>query len=154
MFDHNTVVYEYESGTRLYALCRTQAGCYNNSSDIIMGTKGVCHLGNCRIEGENSWRFEGPHNNPYDAEQKALIDSVREGKPINSGYHMATSTMIGVMGQIACYTGKEVKWRQAYESDLRYGPAPEASSFDIEPPTRPDETGNYPLPLPGLTKLI
>ena len=154
MYDHNTAVYEYKGGARLYALCSTHANCYGNSSDIIMGTKGTCHLGKCRIEGETNWQFEGPHNNPYDAEQKALIDSVRSGKPINSGYHMANSTMIGVLGQIACYTGKAVKWDEAYKSDLEYGPSPDDSSFKTEPPTLPDQTGNYPLPLPGLTKLI
>ncbi len=153
MFDHNTAVYEYESGARLYALCRTQAGCYNNSSDIIMGTKGTCYLGRCRIEGETNWRFEGQHNNPYDAEQKALIDSVREGKPINSGYHMANSTLIGVMGQMTCYSGKPVQWDEAAKSDLQYGPTPEETTLEMDPPTVPDETGNYPLPLPGITKL-
>jgi myo-inositol 2-dehydrogenase/D-chiro-inositol 1-dehydrogenase len=154
MFDHNTVVYEYESGTRMYALCRTTAGCYNNSSDIIMGSKGTCQLGARRIEGETNWRYEGPKNNPYEAEQKALIDSVREGKPINSGYHMANSTMIGVMGQITCYSGKPVQWDEAMKSDLQYGPAPEEARLDMEPPTTPDETGNYPLPMPGITKLL
>lgn len=154
MFDHHTVVYEYKSGARLYALCRTQAGCYGNSSDIIMGTKGTCQLGRCRIEGETNWQFEGPHNNPYEAEQKALIDSVRDGKPINSGSYMANSTMIGVLGQITCYSGKATTWDEAHNADLQYGPPPEEASFDIDPPTRPDATGNYPLPLPGLTKLI
>ncbi len=156
MFDHHTVVYEYESGTRLYALCRTQKNCYGNSSDIIMGTKGVCYLDprKPRFEGETNWQFEGQPNNPYDAEQKALIDSVRDGKPINSGSYMANSTMIGVLGQMACYSGKATTWEDAHKSNLQYGPAPEEASFDIQPPTVPDETGNYPLPLPGLTELV
>lgn len=154
MFDHHTAVYEYESGARLYALCRTQHGCYGNSSDIIMGTKGTCHLGRCRITGETNWQYGGPGNNPYDAEQKALIDSVRSGKPINSGYHMVGSTMIGVLGQIACYTGKATTWDDAYKSDLRYGPPPDESNFDTQPPSLPDKTGNYPLPKPGVTKLL
>ena len=71
MFDHHTAVYEYASGTRLYALCRTQMGCYGNSSDIIMGSRGTCHLGDCRIEGETNWRYQGPGNNPYDEEQRS-----------------------------------------------------------------------------------
>jgi len=154
MFDHHTVVYEYKGGARLYALCRTQKNCYNNSSDIIMGTKGTCYLRRCRIEGETNWQFEGPHNNPYQAEQEALINSIRQGKPINSGYHMATSTMIGVLGQIACYTGKATRWEEAYNADFQFGPPPEEASFDMEPPTRPDDTGNYPLPMPGVTKLL
>ncbi len=154
MYDHDTAVYEYESGARLYALTRTTVGCYNNSTDIIMGTKGNCYLGKCQLTGPNEWRYPGPHNNPYDAEQKALIESVRNGKPINSGYHMANSTMIGVLGQIACYSGKSVTWDAAYNSDLEYGPSPDESSFETEPPSVPDETGNYPLPLPGITKLL
>ncbi len=154
MFDHHTAVYEYNSGARLYALCRTELGCYNNSSDIVMGTKGTCHLGSCTIKGETNWRYEGPQNNPYDAEQKALIDSVRDGKPINSGYHMVGSTMIGVLGQIACYTGKSTKWDEAYKSNLCHGPKPEESNFDTKPPSVPAATGNYPLPLPGVTKLL
>jgi predicted dehydrogenase len=154
MFDHHTVAYEYASGARLYALCRTQDGCYNNAGDVVMGTKGTCYLDQCRFEGENSWRYDQAHNNPYDAEQKALIDSVREGRPINSGYHMARSTMLAVMGQIACYTGKPTRWDNVLNSDLQFGPAPEDSSFAIEPPTLKDETGNYPLPLPGITGLL
>ncbi len=154
MYDHDTAVYEYESGARLYALCRTQHGCYGNSGDVIMGTKGTCYLGGCRVEGETNWKYAGPHNNPYDAEQKALIDSVRDGKPINSGYHMVGSTMIGVLGQIACYSGKATTWDEALNSDLRYGPPPDVANFDMDPPTLPDATGNYPLPKPGVTKLL
>ncbi|MHC4401260.1 MAG: Gfo/Idh/MocA family oxidoreductase [Planctomycetota bacterium] len=154
MFDHNTVVYEYDSGARLYALCRTQKGCYNNSGDIIMGTKGTCQLARCRIQGETNWQFEGTPNNPYQAEQQALMDAVRSGQPVNSGSYMANSTMIGVLGQITRYTGKETKWDDAVKSDLQYGPSPEEASLDMDPPTTPDETGNYPLMLPGITKLL
>lgn len=154
MFDHHTVVYEYASGARVYALCRTQVGCYQNASDIIMGTKGTCHLGRCRIDGETNWRYPGHHNNPYEAEQNALIDAVRDNSPINSGYHMTDSTMITVLGQIACYTGKATKWQDVQKSDFRFGPAPEQSSFEIEPPVKPDATGNYPLPKPGFENLM
>lgn len=157
MFDHHTVVYEYASGARVYALCQTRNGCYGNTSDIIMGSKGVCYLEPCRIEGENPWKFEGPHNNPYEEEQKALIDSVLTGKPINSGYHMVGSTLSTVMGQIACYTGTVVRWEEVANSDFQFGPPPEKSNFDTPPPVRPDKAGpdaNYPLPIPGVTKLI
>jgi myo-inositol 2-dehydrogenase / D-chiro-inositol 1-dehydrogenase len=153
MFDHHTVVYEYASGARVYALCRTQEQCYGNSSDVIMGTKGTCHLGKCRIDGKTPWKFKGPQNDPYLAEQKALIDSVRTGKPINSGLHMNNSTLAGVMGQMACYTGAPVTWDEARRSALQYGPSPEASNFETRPPSLPDKTGNYPLPRPGVTRL-
>ncbi|MGQ9574558.1 MAG: Gfo/Idh/MocA family protein [Thermoguttaceae bacterium] len=154
MFDHHTVVYEYASGVRVYAMCQTRNGCYSNSSDIIMGTKGVCHLGACRIDGQTKWQFPGPHNNPYEAEQKALIDSVLQGKPINSGYHMVNSTLSCVMGQIACYTGVPVNWDDVARSTLQFGPPPDEASFQTKPPVLPDATGNYPLPVPGITKLL
>jgi predicted dehydrogenase len=154
MFDHHTAVYEYESGARIYALCRTQGGCYNNSGDIVMGTKGKCELARCRIEGETNWQFEGRHNNPYEAEQKALIDAVRSGTPVNSGAYMANSTMVAILGQLACYSGKATRWDEAVNSDFRFDPKPEEASFDMAPPTLPDATGNYPLPRPGITDLL
>ncbi len=153
MFDHHTAVYEYASGARMYALCRTQTGCYNNGGDIIMGTKGTCHLHQCKIEGETNWKFRGDHNNPYFEEQKALIDAVREGKPVNSGDYMCDSTMIGVLGQVACYTGEPTKWDDLAKSELEFGPSPDGSSFETEPPSVPEErSGDYPLPFPGITK--
>jgi predicted dehydrogenase len=149
MFDHHTVIYEYAGGTRVYALCRTQNSCYGNSGDIIMGTKGQCDLGACRISGETNWRFKSPHNDPYLDEQAALIESVRNGKPINSGHYMAGSTMSTVFGQLACYTGRPLKWDEVANSEFQFGPAPEVATFDTPPPSTMDASGNYPLPKPG-----
>ncbi len=124
MFDHHTVAYEYKSGARVYALCRTQVNTYGNASDLVTGTKGTCDLGNLRIAGENPWKFAGKQNDPYLAEQKALIEAVRSGQPINSGYHMANSTMSTVMGQVACYTGKPVTWDETMKSELEVPAGP------------------------------
>ena len=154
MFDHHTVVYEYDNGVRLYALCRTQTGCYGNAGDIIMGTKGQCDLARCEITGETTWKFEEKRQNPYLVEQAALVEAIKNDKPINSGYHMVNATMIGVMGQITCYTGTPVTYEEVSNSNLQYGPPPDDSNFDTEPPSVPDDTGNYPLPMPGITKLV
>ena len=154
MFDHDTVVYEYKNGARLYAICRTTVGCYNNSGDIIMGTKGTCNLVQYRITGQNAWKYKADHKNPYQVEQDTLIKSIRAGKPFNSGDYMNDSTQIGVMGQIASYTGKPVTWEAVSNSNLRYGPTAEESTFETKPPTLPEKDGNYPLPKPGITKLI
>ena len=154
MFDHHTVVYEFASGARVYALCNTQNGCYGNSTDVVMGTRGKCYLGSYHIVGEKPWRYQPAVNNPYETEQKALIDSVRDGKPINSGYHMATSTMMAVMGQLACYEGRELTWDEVAKANFQFGPSPEQSSFETPPPVQADLTGNYPLPKPGITRLL
>lgn len=154
MYDHHTVVYEYPSGARVYALCRTQANTYHNYSDIIMGTKGTCDLNDCRIDGENKWQYKGARQSPYELEQIAMVESVVNGKPINSGYHMNNSTMITVMGQVSCYTGKPVNWKEIWESNFSYPIAPDEANFDVPPPTKPDATGNYPLPKPGITRML
>lgn len=157
MFDHSCVVYEYEDGTRVYALCRTTTGCYNNSSDIIMGSKGTCHLGAKRLvdlSGNEMYKYDGPRMSPYQVEQDELVKSIKEGKPFNAGDYMNKSTMIGVLGQIVSYQGNAVSWDEAYNAELQYGPAPEEASFDMEPPTVPDETGNYPIPIVGKTRFL
>jgi predicted dehydrogenase len=154
MYDNHTVVYEYKSGARLYALCRTQANTYGNSGDMIMGSKGQCDLANCKITGETNWRYEIQRNNPYQDEQAALVEAIKNDKPINSGYHMVNATMIGVMGQIACYTGQSVTYDAVSKADLQYGPSPDEASFETPPPSVPDKTGNYPLPMPGITELL
>ncbi|MBN1343572.1 MAG: Gfo/Idh/MocA family oxidoreductase [Phycisphaerae bacterium] len=154
VFDHHSVIYEFANGVKLYAFCRTTAGCYNEVSSLIYGTKGRANLLSCVIEGQTKWKYEGPKANPYDLEIKALLDSVRSGKPINSGYHMANSTLATVMGQLSCYTGLEVTWDQAVKSDFYYAPKPEDCRWDMEPPVKLGPNGQYPVCIPGKTKLL
>jgi len=158
MFDHSSVVYEYKSGARLYALCRTTANCYNNSSDVIMGTKGNCLLGQSRFvkrNGEEFYRYSGPNNNPYQTEQEELIKAVKTGKSVNCGDFMCSSTMVGILGQIAAYQGNAVKYEDAYKADFHFGNIePDGISMATEAPTLPDETGNYPIPLPGQSRFV
>ena len=153
VFDHHTVVYEFENGVPVYAFCRTTVNCYPENSSIIIGTKGRANVMRCRIWGENEWRWEGKCN-PYQREHDLLFQSIRSGDPINCGEYMARSTMMTVMGQISCYTGKEVTWEQINKSDYFYPPAPEECRDDMEAPTKPGPDGTYPVPLPGLTTMI
>jgi predicted dehydrogenase len=156
VFDHHSVVYEYASGVRMYAFCRTVNGCYNESSSIILGSKGRCNLTACRIEGETDWHFTGKGFNPYDIEHKVLFEAIRSGKPVNAGDYMARSTMVGVMGQLTCYSGKEVTWNQVMKSNFAYLPKPEDVRLDMKPPVAFDKAvGDYPVfARPGFTKIL
>jgi hypothetical protein len=58
------------------------------------------------------------------------------------------------MGQLSCYTGKEITWEQILASDFQFEPAPEQCRLDMETPVKPDAQGIYPVPIPGVTKLL
>ena len=156
VFDHHAVVYEFPGGVRVYAYCRTIPNCYGENSSLILGTKGRCDLLKLRIEGETNWEHGGPKgkDDAYDLEQVALFQGIRAGKPVNNSDYMVRSTIIALMGQFACYTGKEVTWDQFNASDFYYAPRPEEVRADMEPPVKPDQDGIYPVFTPGVTKLL
>jgi hypothetical protein len=136
----------------MYAYLSVQPGCYSEVSDIVLGTKGRAYLMKNRIEGETNWRYEGPKANPYQIEQNELFASIRNGKPINNGRYMVLSTMTGILGQIASFTGQKVTWNQAIEAGNVFGSA--QCSLSMEPPVKPDTNGTYPVAIPGVTRLL
>ncbi len=152
IYDHHCVTYEYDNGVRVYSHCRRQAGCTNDISDHVLGTKGRCNLMKFRIEGETNWRYEGPNPNNFVAEHEALFASIRTGQPLNNGRYMAHSTLWAILGRMATYTGKTITWEQAMNSQENL--SPERYAWDAQPPILPDEDGNYPLAMPGVTKFV
>jgi hypothetical protein len=153
LFDHQTIVYEYAHGVRMYGLCRNHVACYGELSDTVFGTKGVARLANqYRIEGEKSWRYEGPNCVMTDQEHVALFDSIRSGKPINNGEYMFGSTMLALLGQWVCNTGQEITWEKALTS--KYSVELKRYGFDVQPPIKPNQKGDYDIPVPGLTKFV
>jgi predicted dehydrogenase len=151
LFDHQTIVYEYANGVRMFGLCRNHVACHNELTDTIFGTKGVARLaGQYRIEGNNPWRYEGPDCNMTDQEHVALFDSIRSGKPINNGAYMFGSTMLALLGQFVCNTGQEITWEKALTS--KFSVELERYGFDVQPPLQPNQKGDYDIPVPGLTK--
>lgn len=155
IYDHHAVVYEYENGTRVYAYCRQQPGCWNSTEDFFFGTKGICNvLNKYRIEvgGETTWRYDGPRSNMYDEEHKALFAAIRSGNPINNGRYMATSTMLAIIGRMVTYTGQAIKWDEAMNSQETLAPA--SYTWDADPPCMPGDDGQYPIAMPGLTKFV
>jgi myo-inositol 2-dehydrogenase/D-chiro-inositol 1-dehydrogenase len=153
VFDHHSVIYEHENGVPIYAFCRTTNGCYNEYSSVVLGSKGKADIMGCRIWGETNWRWGG-RCDPYQREHDVLFKAIRSGKPVNNGDYMARSTMVGVMGQISCYTGKEVTWEQINKSDFYFPPKPEDCHDNMEPPVKAGPDGSYPVPKPGFTQLI
>ncbi|MDX1951633.1 MAG: Gfo/Idh/MocA family oxidoreductase [Verrucomicrobiota bacterium] len=148
IYDHFSVVYEYENGARGYHFCRQQAGTANDNSDYIMGSRGIARIkafGPLEISGENPWRFRGERPDMYQVEHNELFASIRKGEPINDGVWMARSTLLAILGRMAAYTGQIITTEQALNSEEVLGP----QHFDWNTPLP-----NPPVPMPGQTKFV
>jgi predicted dehydrogenase len=152
VFDHHATVFQYASGVRMYAYCRQINGTTTDISDVLIGTQGRCDLLRNRIEGQVNWHYEGPACNRFDLEHVALFSAIRSGTPINNGLYMARSSLLALMSTWCAHTGEEITWQRALESKQEWHPA--AYTWDAEPPTRPGPDGNYPIPVPGVSRLV
>jgi predicted dehydrogenase len=146
IFDHFAVEYEYPNGVRVMSMCRQTAGCHEQISERVVGTKGQTYTdgSNGSVEGQNAYKYEGESPNPYVQEHADLIASIREGKPLNEGRRIAESTLTAIMGRMSAYTGRALKWDWAMN----------ASTLDLSPPKY--EFGDLPVrpaAVPGKTKL-
>ncbi|MFN3153420.1 Gfo/Idh/MocA family oxidoreductase [Bremerella sp.] len=145
IFDHHAVMFEYAGGQKMFHYTRQMAGCFNQTEDFIMGTKGNAKILAGVIEGQNNWKYDGPSGNMYDLEHKALYEGMRSGNIINNGDYMTKSTMCAIMGRMATYTGKQVTWDEAWNSQEDLTP----KSYEWGPVTIPT-----PIAVPGKTKLV
>ena len=150
-YDHQCVIFEYPNGVRMFGFTRVMPNCWRQTSDYIIGTKGRCMLLDGLIEGEKPWKFEGEKNNMTDAEQAAFIDSIRKGEPINNSNYMCLSTLLGIVAQMAIYSGQMIEWDKALQSKRVL--TPPNLSFTSEPPVKPGPDNTYPAPMPGKEEL-
>ncbi len=127
IFDHMAVVYEWENGVKGHANCRQQAGCFNEVNDFIIGARGKATVMQHAITGETPWRYPAADGrrdvDMYQQEHNEMFASIRSGQPINNGEYMCKSSLMGIMGRMACYTGQTVTWDQALNSTVNLMPA-------------------------------
>jgi predicted dehydrogenase len=141
VYDHFATEFEYDNGVKLISMCRQQDGTVSRVSEHIVGTKGTSNA-NSSIRGEKPWRWDGPRPNPYVEEHKNLIASMRGKQPyINEGRQVADTTLSAIMGRMAAYTGKEITWEQALNSQESLIPAKwEFGEVGVPPVAMPGRT--------------
>jgi predicted dehydrogenase len=124
IYDHFAVEFEYPGGISVFSQCRQIDGCQNIVGEEVIGTKGRSNCAD-RIEtkGSNRWRFRGPSPSPYQQEHRDLIAGILAGNPINEARAIAESTMTGILGREAAYSGQAITWDEAIKSRTRLGPA-------------------------------
>jgi len=123
IYDHFAVEYEYPRGITVFSQCRQISNCENIVAEAVVGTKGSSNCAD-RIETKSDrWRFRGASTSPYHQEHQDLIASILAGNPINEAAAIAESTLTGIIGREAVYSGQAVTWDQAMKSQTRLGPA-------------------------------
>lgn len=148
IFDHFAVNYLYANGVRAFLDNRQSEGCYNENADYILGSEGAITIGRGtapRITGKVDWTWSGQRYDMYQKEHDMLFASIRRHDPINDGKRMATSTMLAMMGRMAAYTGQQITWEQALNSQEKL--FPEHLDWNGSLPVAP-------LARPGVTKFI
>lgn len=141
IYDHTAVEFVYADGSRMFSYGRHIPNCWNSVSEAVHGTKGTAQVdkGEIKVNGGSEWSFRGEKDfrgrkgNAYQVEHDVLQASIRSGNPINEGENGAKSTMTAILGRMACYGGKEVKWDDALNSKIVLGPY-DALSFDTPVP--------------------
>lgn len=125
IYDHFEVNYLYPDGTRAFLANRQIQGCYNENSDYLLGTEGTCTIGRGpapHIDGKTNWKWTGEEYDMYQREHDLLFASIRKHQPMNDGKRMATSTLLAMMGRMAAYTGEQITWDQALNSQQHLFP--------------------------------
>jgi predicted dehydrogenase len=158
IYDHFAIDLEYPNGAHILSMCKQWPDTKGDVWEALTGTKAFCQTkagyifqrpkkdADGRPSGmEQLWRFPGKDNAPYVQEHTDLIESIRAGKPINELKNVAESTLTAIMGRMAAYTGQEVTWDKALNSQDDTFPAKLAWDMSLPVP---------PVAIPGKTKLV
>jgi predicted dehydrogenase len=154
IYDHIEVNYEWADGVRGFMAQRQIPGCHSETKDYITGSKGIGLLGSRRgaeFAGSTTWHYEGPETESqmfgsmYKNEHVSFLRSIRAGQPLNDGEHMCNTTLVAIMGRMAAYTGQEITWEQALNSQERLVPETLEWTMKLAAP---------PMAVPGVTKFV
>ena len=153
-YDQFSVDFEFENGIHLHSMCRQIDGCSNNVGEYIQGTKGSWNSYNHEIKdlaGNVVWKYDAEaakaafkQHNPYVLEHVDLVNHIRKGEVHEEAEECAISTLAGIMGREAAYTGSTLSWDEISSSQLDYMPAHlEMGKVDMS---------GYVVPVPGTGK--
>jgi predicted dehydrogenase len=151
IFDHFNAVYEYPGGVFVHVANRQIPNCSGENADYITGTKGSAIISGSRVQilGENKWSYPEEDldrdRDMYDQEHLDFFTSIREGKAHSDGDWMAHSSLVGIMGRMAAYSGKRITWKQLLESKEDLAPEETLEWGSSFTPHELAIPGKYPL---------
>jgi predicted dehydrogenase len=156
-YDNFSVDFEFENGVHLHSMCRQIDGCANKVDEIVSGTRGVWYSNGgdpyiTDLAGNTVWQYGKEtaeagftQNNPYVLEHVDWISHIRGGgTAVNEAGNTAISTLAGVMGREAAYTGKNITWDEM--SAMAMNLVPEGVALGNV------DMSKYTVPVPGSGK--
>lgn len=157
IYDHFAVEYQYADDSWMFSQCRHQPNVWNSVSEYAHGTKGDSDVsGNSIMTRTDKWKFRRDKSvtrtDPYQVEHDDLFRAIRNNTPYNEGENGANSTLTSILGRMVVYSGKEVTWEEALNSNI--DTMPKSLAWDADPPTKPNASGEYSIPTPGVTKAV
>ena len=154
IFDHHMVEFTYPSGFKLISQCRHMQGCWNSVSEHVHGTRGTADISNAVIRDKQSkviWQTDAKEikGKGWQQEHHDLFAALRQGDSPNEVDSAAVSTMTAIMGRMATYSGKVVRWDQAIASEHPLADTDQLHHLNEPAPVQPIASGEYPVPVPG-----
>lgn len=156
IYDNFSIEMTYDDGSVVYSQCRHFEGIHNRVDETFQATNGRVYLsanGQAVLwdaQGKEIYRHDPKGNpNPYRHEHVELFEAIAKGEyKFNNAEYGAYSSLTGILGRIACYTGKVIKWDEAINSNIDL--LPEVFAWDANPKVMPDENGLYKVAVPGI----
>jgi predicted dehydrogenase len=151
IFDHHAVEYTFADGTKMFSQCRHIEGCDSEVREHAHGSKGTLDIddgaGSLVITKDGRWSSKEKKVDNHHQEHHDLFAALREGRIYNEVQYGAEATLTAIMGRMATYSGKTIKWDKALQNGADL--SPQSYDFSATPPVVPDKDGNYPVPVPG-----
>jgi predicted dehydrogenase len=157
IFDHHFVEFTYPDGTKMYSQCRHIGGCADDVSEHCHGTKGTCDIddgdqGGIIITKGDRWTSKHKKVDNHHQEHHDMFAALRRGDIYNECDYGAKSSFTSILGRMATYSGKIVRWDEALANGEDLSPA--SYDFNATPPVLPDANGFYPVAVPGKTDVM
>lgn len=154
IFDHHAVEFTYANGHRLLSHCRHIRECFNSVSEHTHGASGYADIGRGRIFDSNDKEIfkckEGAgQRGGHQQEHHDFFADLRDGKVPNEAEYGAKSTFTAIFGRLATYSGKQINWDDALNSNISLCNVDALSGMKDDAPVYPDDKGDYPCPVPG-----
>ena len=147
MYDHFAAEFLYPGGRMMSAQVKNMP-VHQGTKEIVYGAKGVAHIDGGLLFKDGSRERFRPSGNDMVREHACMLESIRNGSPVNYGQILADATLVTLMMTMSAYSGKQVtKDFILGESTWQYGPSYDELSMDMELPI-------LDVPIPGQFQLV